>query len=88
MKIAVIALAVLGLGSLALLVSDTRMLVSETKVEPGRSYVVEDYGDLGKNTQASLVCRYFTGRGFKTTVFWYAPGGFFGRDSCPFLHRP
>ena len=41
------------------LVTDTQTLLKETKVEPGEHYILEDYGDLGKNKQASLVCEYF-----------------------------
>ena len=72
----------------ALLVSGRRVLISETKVQPGDKYIVEDYGDLGAAAQASLVCQYFTGRGVQTRVLWYSPSNVFGRDSCPFMEAP
>jgi hypothetical protein len=45
----------------AIVVTDTRILVEEKLIQPGQRYVVEGYGDLGANNQASLVCRYFNG---------------------------
>ena len=68
-----------------ILVTDTRVLLKEAKVEPGVHYIVEGYGDLGKNKQASLACTYFNGRKVMQTVFWYAPSNFMGKDSCPFV---
>jgi hypothetical protein len=68
-----------------LLVSGYRLLLSERTVTPGQSYVVDGWGDLGKSAQASLVCRYFTGRSVITSVFWYSPNNILGKDSCPFL---
>ncbi|HVG62928.1 MAG TPA: hypothetical protein VNA24_30470 [Hyalangium sp.] len=88
MRNAVIALIVLAGVPLLLLLSGKRVLVSETKVQPGETYIVEDYGNLGASRQASLVCRYFTGRSIQTAVFWYSPNGFLGRDSCPFIYTP
>lgn len=75
------------LASLALLLTGNRVLVWEKKVELGETFVVEGHGDLGGNSQATLVCWYFTGRSVITNVFWYAPDNFLGRDSCPFLDR-
>lgn len=82
-----VAVVLLGVGtSLALLMTDHRLLVGEKKVEPGDYVIVEDYGNLGENNGASLVCWYFTGRSITTRVFWYGSNGFFGaRDQCPFL---
>jgi len=85
---------ILSLGILAvivlwfvLMITDSRILLSEKKIDPGQSYVVEDYGDLGEASQASLVCLYFNGRKTMTEVFWYSPDNIFGRDSCPFLSQ-
>ena len=85
----IIVLLVVGVGTpVALLVSGRRVLISETKVNPGDTYVVEDYGNLGAASQASLVCRYFTGRNTQTRVLWYSPNNILGRDSCPFMDAP
>lgn len=72
---------------LMLLLTDTRVLISETKVNPGQKYIVEEHGDLGANNQSTLVCRYFNGRKILTSVLWYSPNNFLGKDSCPFLTR-
>jgi len=66
--------------------NDRRILIKETLIRPGQTYLVEDYGDLGKSEAPSLVCEYFNGRRLLTTVFWYAPNNFMGRDSCPFFN--
>lgn len=79
--------ALLVLFDLALLVTDSRILLSEQLVKPGEHFVVEDWGDLGKAAQAQLACRYFTGRAVKFNVFWYSASNVMGRDSCPFLWR-
>jgi hypothetical protein len=53
----------LALACLALLVTGTRVLIWETKVEPGQTYAIEGWGELGGFVGTSfLVCRYFTGR--------------------------
>lgn len=70
-----------------LLILDLRILISETKVQPGQHFVAEGHGDLWRNEQASLVCRYFTGRSVKVRVLWYDPGNVLGRDQCPFVYR-
>jgi len=69
----------------ALIVSGSRVLVSETRVDPGQTYVAGEWGDLGTAKQSQLVCRYFTGRGIRMNVLWYSPNNFMGRDQCPFL---
>jgi hypothetical protein len=69
-----------------LLISGNRVLLSETKVEPGQNYVVSDWGNLGKAEQASLVCKYFTGRSVKISVYWYSPNNLLGKDQCPFVN--
>lgn len=84
-KLAVAIVVALMLGELALLVTGRRLLIYEHRVEPGETYSVAEYGDLGKSSQASLYCRYFTGRDVLERVFWYSPNNMFGRDSCPFL---
>jgi hypothetical protein len=81
-----VPLGVVGL-LLALLVLDLRVLIGESKVEPGKTFVVAGHGDLGKAQQATLVCRYFTGRSIKTQVFWYSANNMFGKDQCPFVLR-
>lgn len=87
-RIVMVAVGVVVVAELGLLVSDRRILVSETLVKPGQSYEVEGWGDLGKVQQASLVCRYFTGRDIKTTVLWYSENNVMGRDACQFIRRP
>ncbi len=81
---AVLAVVAAWIGLAA---TDTRILISERLVRPGDKYVVEGFGDLGANGQASLVCRYFTGRAVLPTVFWHSPNNIIGRDSCPFIWR-
>ena len=68
-----------------ILVSDTRVLLKETKVEVGDNYIQKDYGNLGDLGQASLVCKYFNGRKVLDQVLWYSSSNSFGRDSCPFI---
>ena len=69
------------------LVTDTKVLLWQTKVKKGQYYYVEEHGDLGKSNQSTLVGRYFNGRGIITKVFWYSSNNIFGRDSCPFVLR-
>jgi hypothetical protein len=57
---------------LILLVSGVRLLVYETRVEPGDNYLLPDWGNLGEAEQAQLVCYYFTGRSVKPWVEWYS----------------
>jgi hypothetical protein len=76
---------VLIFSSLVLLASGRRILVWEVMVNPGDRYIVAHYGDLGANNSASLACHYFTGRSIITSVYWYAPNGFMGKDQCPFM---
>lgn len=70
---------------LALLITDSRLLVWEKRVNPGETYFVEEHGDLGTNRQSNLVCRYFTGRSVLTSVYWYSPDNLFGKSHCPFV---
>ena len=87
-KIAVVTLFVAVIADLALLLSGRRLLISETRVEPGSRFVLQDYGDVGDATQATLVCRYFTGRSILTRVFWFSPNNILGRDECPVVIEP
>lgn len=68
-----------------LLLSGKRILVFEKVVYPGESFLIKDYGDLGKENNPSLVCKYFTGRSITTSVFWFSPNNHLGNDECPFL---
>ena len=70
-----------------LLVTDTRILFEEVKVESGQSYVVEGYGDLRRYNRTSLACKYFNGRKIFQTVYWYSVNNNGGRDSCPFMKK-
>lgn len=70
---------------LLVLVTNTKVLISEIKVDPGQDYYVEEWGNLGASSQSSLLCKYFNGRVVLNRVFWYSPNNLFGRDSCPFL---
>jgi hypothetical protein len=86
LKQALVAVAaVVVLIEVSLLVSGRRLLIHERKVEPGEEHIVPDYGNIGEGAQASLACRYFTGRSTTIRVFWYAPNNMFGKDQCPFL---
>jgi hypothetical protein len=70
-----------------ILISNTKLLISGIKIEPGEKYYVHDYGDLGSSKQASLYCRYFNGRQVLTRVFWFSPNNILGKDSCPVILR-
>lgn len=85
MNVPIFVLVTLVLVSLLLLVSGKRVLVWETKVNPGDNYVLAEWGELGKGEQAQLVCRYFTGRSIQPIVYWYSPNGLLGIDQCPFI---
>ena len=67
--------------------TETRLLINQTIVKPGETYVVDGWGNVGSATSAVLVCQYFTGLGTTTNVFWYAPNNIMGRDSCRFISR-
>ena len=68
-----------------ILVTDTRVLFEEVKVEAGQRYIADGYGDLGRYNRTSLACKYFNGRKTFQAVYWYAQNNQRGRDSCPFL---
>ena len=80
---------ILGVVTLCLFLrsTDTRVLIKQTIVKPGEMLFVDGYGNLGSQQSASLVCRYFTGLGVTTVVFWYSPSNVLGRDSCRFISR-
>lgn len=80
--VAVTGIVLLWFG---LLVTDTRVLIGEVKIDPGQDYGVEGYRNLKEDKQAALVCSYFNERKILRTVFWYSPNNLLGRDSCPFL---
>jgi hypothetical protein len=80
-----VVVAALAVICLALLLTDSRVLVWENRVNPGETYVTDEWGDLGKAAQPQLVCRYFTGRSITMNVLWYSPNNIMGRDQCPFL---
>lgn len=82
-----IAIGVVAAAWLTFLAFGARVLIGETLVEPGTSFVVQGHGDVGDSKQASLVCRYFTGRSVVTSVFWYSPNNVMGKDECPILTR-
>jgi hypothetical protein len=85
LKAVLISLIIAAIVSTALLFSGKRILVTERLVKPGDKYSVDEYGDLGKEDQRSLLCQYFTGRSILTRVFWYSPENLFGKDQCPFI---
>lgn len=66
---------------LVLLITDRRILVYEEKIyEKVSSGLIDPF-----NEPKYLNCKYFTGRTFVTTTFWYASNNIMGKDSCPFL---
>jgi hypothetical protein len=81
-RLVILAVAA-AIAAVFLVATNQRMLVWETKVTPGDTYVVEGHGDLGKSKQPSLVCRYFTGVDVITKVIAYQPSA--GSTGCPFL---
>jgi hypothetical protein len=85
LNFALSALATAAIIVVGLLFSGKRVLVYEYKVNPGETFVVEEHGNLGAAEAPSLYCRYFNGRSFVESVFWYSPNGLMGKDSCPFM---
>jgi hypothetical protein len=70
---------------ITIIITHTRILIFETRVNPGVYYEVEGYGDLSNASQASLVCKYFTGSTILTDVFWYSPNNIMGKNKCPLI---
>ena len=87
MKIARKILGFIFILWIVVLLSNTKILLSEKKIESGEYYYVEGWDNVGDASQASLVCTYFNGRKIIKKVFWYAPNNFMGRDSCSFIIR-
>ncbi|HEX8413091.1 MAG TPA: hypothetical protein VF637_04305, partial [Sphingomicrobium sp.] len=85
LRAAGITVAVLIVIEAVIVITGARLLLQETLVRPGTDFVVPEYGNLKSNQQASLVCRYFNGRGVVTDVLWYSANNIMGRDECPFL---
>lgn len=83
-KAALLAMVFTVIICAMLLLTGKRVLVWETRVEPGDYYVLPEYGNLGAADNAKLVCRYFTGRSVLTAVYWHSSNNFAGRDQCPF----
>lgn len=83
----IIWMSIVGLLYLTILIWGYKVLLSETKINPWENYYVEDYGDLWKSEQSSLVCSYFNWRKILQTVFWYSPNNIMGKDSCPFVYE-
>lgn len=81
----VLAIGLLLALELTLLISGSRVLVWERRVQPGEDPRVDGYGPAS-GTQ--LVCTHFDGRALRTSVYWHSPNNFLGRDSCPFIDRP
>jgi hypothetical protein len=53
-------------------------------VEPGTTYYVEEYGDLGLQKTPTLVCRYWTVVGMKPAIFEYGNAGE-AKSDCPVM---
>jgi hypothetical protein len=80
-RLVILAVAA-AIAAVFLVSTNQRLLLWETKVTPGDTYVVKGV-DVGKSQQPSLVCRYFTGVDVVTKVITYKPAD--GSGSCPFL---
>ncbi|MBL8690929.1 MAG: hypothetical protein JNL04_17630 [Rhodospirillaceae bacterium] len=80
-RLVILAVAA-AIAAVFLVSTNQRLLVWETKVTPGDTYVVKG-NDLGKSQQPSLVCRYFTGIDVVTQVMAYQPSS--GNGGCPIL---
>ena len=65
-----------------------RFLIAERRTTPGKTFVVEGYGDLSILTESKLVRRFFKGRRQLTRVYHISPAGILGRDSCPVWLAP
>ncbi len=87
-RVALVVFASLIGCEVAILVLGFRVLVSETRVEPGQTYIVEGWGNVGAAQAPSLVCRYFTGRSVRPHVLWYSANNIMGADQCPFIAWP
>jgi hypothetical protein len=68
-----------------LVVSERSVLVWQDTVQPGETYTLEGYGNLGNSKQTTLACYYFTGFGVVGVAKWYSPNNFLGVRRCQFL---
>ncbi|PJC30797.1 hypothetical protein CO051_04910 [Candidatus Roizmanbacteria bacterium CG_4_9_14_0_2_um_filter_39_13] len=82
-----IGISIIAFLWILLLVTNSRILLNEIKIEPREYYFVEGWDNVGDASQASLVCTYFNGSKILKNVLWYSPNNIFGRDSCPFVDR-
>ena len=80
-----IAIGLLVMLYLTMLLTNTKVFISETRVNPGDDYYLEEWGNLGDASQTSLVCKYFNGRKFMSIAYWYSPNNILGKDSCPII---
>jgi hypothetical protein len=64
-----------------------RILVGEHIVRAGESLVLEGWGDLGKSDSAVILCRYFTGTGMATYMYWYSPDGTHALNRCELVRK-
>jgi hypothetical protein len=67
------------------LITGTRVLTSERRIEPGEHFEVPGFGNVGAAKQATLVCRYFNGRMVRPNVYWYSPNDMMGKSTCPVI---
>ena len=87
-KISLALIVIVGLLEGYLLWSGNRVLIAETLIRTGQTYDSDKLGTISSSGQATLICKFFTGRGTVERAYWYSPNGMFGRDSCPFITGP
>jgi hypothetical protein len=78
--------ALIALAPLAVILSGRSVLVWQDIAQPGETYHLKGYGNLGDSKGPSLACYYFTGWSIVGVAFWYSPNDIFGRHRCPPLH--
>jgi hypothetical protein len=66
---------------------NTRILVDQQIVAAGEALVLEGWGDLGKSDSAVILCRYFTGTGMATYMYWYSPHSTHALNRCEFVRK-
>ncbi len=64
-----------------------RVLVDQQIVAVGQPLVLEGWGDLGKSDSAVILCRYFTGTGMATYMYWYSPASTHALNRCEFVRK-
>lgn len=67
---------------LIILISDTKILISEAKTDMPYSYEI-GRGDIGETTRAMLICKYFNGRKILYRTYWIE----YGKEYCPFISK-